>query len=98
MSNVDSQLIEKLAKLSRVALEEAEVQEITKSLSSIFEYVEQLNAVNIAGVEPLRHVFGESNCFRDDTVDAYCDRDKILSLVPERSGSLIRVPLVIDQE
>lgn len=61
----------KLAWLARLDLSEAEIEEYSQELSEILQYVEQLQGVDIAGLEPTLQVTGLSNVARPDEVRDY---------------------------
>ena len=53
---IDKNTINKIAKLSRIKLEEKEADSLIKDLNSILDWVEQLNEVNTEKVEPLSNI------------------------------------------
>jgi aspartyl-tRNA(Asn)/glutamyl-tRNA(Gln) amidotransferase subunit C len=55
-----------VAHLARLELTAAELETMTRQLSSIVDYVDQLKQVPTEGVEPLAHALNVSNVFRDD--------------------------------
>ena len=83
----------KVASLARIELSEAEVEKFQNQLSSILEYVEQLQNVNTDGVELTAQVTGLENVFRQDEVRD-CPEDErkaALDQAPEKVGNLIKV-------
>lgn len=78
------QQIEHVAKLARLGLTPKEVEKFQTQLSSILDYVEQLNEVNTDGVEPTAQVTGLTNVMRKDEVapNALADPDKLLECSP----------------
>ena len=60
--------------------------------------MEVLNKVDIDGIEPLSHVHGITNVFREDKTEELLTSEKALSNVPDKSGTFIKVPIIIDQE
>ena len=61
----------KLAALSRLKLDEAEVERLRVELSAILEYVEQLDSVDVGKTEPTYQVTGLKNVTRSDEVQDY---------------------------
>ena len=61
----------KLARLARIELTEAEIEEFTSEFSAILEYVEQLSSVDIEGLEPTSQVTGLTSVMRPDEVRSY---------------------------
>ena len=62
---IDKAQVQKVAKLARLALTEAEAEEFTHQLSAILEYVEKMNQLDTKGIEPLAHTLPINNCFRE---------------------------------
>ena len=85
----------KIAALAQLKLSEDEKKKFTSNLNSILGYVENLNARNVQNVEPMSHVHGSSNIFREDRVIDGGDPETIFKIVPDRSGRFIKVPIII---
>jgi aspartyl-tRNA(Asn)/glutamyl-tRNA(Gln) amidotransferase subunit C len=71
MSKLSRDDVLKLARLSRLKLTEEEIEKYRTELSSILEYVQMLNAVDVAGLEPTYQVTGLKNVTRDDEIKPY---------------------------
>jgi aspartyl-tRNA(Asn)/glutamyl-tRNA(Gln) amidotransferase subunit C len=93
---IDEEQVRKVAKLSRLELTEAEVEEFTGQLSAILDYVEKLNELDTANVEPLAHCLPVSNVFREDVVGESLGTEKALANAPERDGEFFKVPKILD--
>jgi aspartyl-tRNA(Asn)/glutamyl-tRNA(Gln) amidotransferase subunit C len=89
--------VEKVAKLARLELSEAEIDEFTGQLGAILEYVEKMNELDTQAVEPLAHCLPVHNVFRDDRVRESLGTDKTLANAPQRSGEFFRVPRILDE-
>jgi aspartyl-tRNA(Asn)/glutamyl-tRNA(Gln) amidotransferase subunit C len=87
-----------VAKLARLALDESHLQRLTGQLESILEYVNKLQQVNTAGVEPLAHALPLHNVFREDVVEPSLPLDKVLQNAPETDGPFFKVPKVLGAE
>ncbi len=61
----------KLARLARIDLTEDETEEFTAEFSAILQYVEQLQSIDIEGLEPTSQVTGLTNVKRPDEVKDY---------------------------
>ncbi len=81
-----------VAKLSRLRLEEAEVEAIQADMSSILDHVDRLSEIDIDGVEPTSHVVPLENVLRDDQPRESLDRDVSLSQAPDPADGAFRVP------
>ena len=86
----------KLARLARIELEESEVDKFTVEFAAILKYVEQLQAVNVDGLEPTSQVTGLKNVMRDDVVVNYGYTAKdLLKNVPKVEKNQIKVMRMI---
>ncbi len=93
---IDQEQAKKVAKLSRLELTDAEVQEFTGQLSAILDYVEKMNELNTEGIEPLAHCLPVSNVFREDRVKESLGTEKTLANAPQRDGDFFKVPKILD--
>ena len=82
----------RLARLARLDLSDDEVDEFAGELSDILQYVEQLQAVDVAGLKPTNQVTGLTNVTRADVVKDYgYQAAELLKNVPQTSGDQIKV-------
>ena len=93
---IDQQQVRKVAKLSRLDLSDAEVEEFTVQLSAILGYVEKMNELDTENVEPLAHCLPVHNVFREDVVKESLGTDKALANAPQQDGEFFRVPKILD--
>ncbi len=94
---IDKQQIEHIAKLARIELTEEEKEKFTKELSSVLDYVNQLNKVDTSKIEGISQVTGLENIIREDMEDKIRDkRYKLLNEAPKRKGDYIQVPKVLE--
>jgi aspartyl-tRNA(Asn)/glutamyl-tRNA(Gln) amidotransferase subunit C len=94
---IDAEQVRKVAKLSRLELTDAEVEEFTGQLSAILEYVEKMNELDTADVEPLAHCLPVSNVLREDAVKESLGTDKALANAPQQDGEFFKVPKILDE-
>jgi len=85
-----------VAHLARLELSEAELATMTRQLSAILDYVQQLRQVNTNGVEPLAHPLPVQNVFRPDEPAPSLAVDAALANAPKRTGDFYGVPAVLD--
>lgn len=86
----------KLAQLARLALTDEEVDEFGRELSEILQYVEQLQSVDITGLQPTNQVTGLVNVMRDDVEKNYgYTPDDLLKNVPSVQDRQIKVKRMI---
>lgn len=92
---VNDELVEKLAHLSRLRFNEQEKQEIKKDLQKMIAFVEKLNELDLDHVEPLLHMSEEVNVLREDSITGMVSRDEALKNAPVQDGEFFKVPRVI---
>jgi len=85
-----------VAHLARLDLDEAELEMMTRQLSAILEYVDQLQKINTDHVEPLAHPLPIHNVFRKDEPAPSLPVDTALQNAPDRRGNFYGVPAVLD--
>ena len=93
---IDEAQVRKVAKLARLELSDAEVEEFTGQLSAILGYVEKMNELDTNGVEPLAHCLPISNVLREDCVKESLGTEKTLANAPQRDGDFFKVPKILD--
>ncbi|HSI34522.1 MAG: Asp-tRNA(Asn)/Glu-tRNA(Gln) amidotransferase subunit GatC [Phycisphaerae bacterium] len=84
-----------VAKLSRLALDEARLAHLAPQLEAILGYVAKIGEVDVAGVEPMAHATPIGNVLREDVVTPSLPIEKTLQNAPERDGAFFAVPKVI---
>jgi aspartyl-tRNA(Asn)/glutamyl-tRNA(Gln) amidotransferase subunit C len=94
--SVDKDTVNKIAKLSRIAISDEEAEKMVGELNGILAWVEQLGEVDCTGVEPMTAVIPNKLRLRDDVVTDGDVRDKVLANAPAREGSFFGVPKVIE--
>ncbi|MBW7990659.1 MAG: Asp-tRNA(Asn)/Glu-tRNA(Gln) amidotransferase subunit GatC [Planctomycetes bacterium] len=93
---IDQTQVRKVAKLSRLDLTEDEIREFTGQLSAILDYVEKMNELDTAGVEPLAHCLPVSNVLREDSAKESLGTEKVLANAPQRDDEFFKVPKILD--
>ena len=92
----DKTMASKVAHLARIRMADDQLETVAAELDSILSWIEQLNEVDTAGVEPLASVTGHPLPLRDDTVADGGYADRILANAPERALDFFTVPKVIE--
>jgi aspartyl-tRNA(Asn)/glutamyl-tRNA(Gln) amidotransferase subunit C len=88
--------VRKVARLSRLALSDAEVEDCRVRLSAVIGYMERLRGLDLSGVEPMAHVAGLTNRLDADAPGPVLSNATLMAMAPERSEPFIKVPKVID--
>lgn len=93
---IDAGTVQKIAALARLELQPAEEERMVRELQAILAYVEQLQAVDVTGIEPTSQVTeGNPPALRPD-VERPCDiHEEALAQAPDRDGDYFRVPQVV---
>ena len=94
--SVDTATVRHIAKLARIAMSDAEVEALVPELNNILGWVEQLQEVDVTGVEPMTAVIPNALRMRDDVVTDGGIRDQVLANVPVAEHGFFAVPKVIE--
>lgn len=93
---ISRQDVEHVARLSRLALSEAEAERMREQLSGILAYIDKLRALDTTGVESTSHAVPLVNVMRDDEPGPCLGQDEALANAPDRSDAYFRVPRIIE--
>jgi aspartyl-tRNA(Asn)/glutamyl-tRNA(Gln) amidotransferase subunit C len=94
--SLDSAAIRRIAKLARIRVGDAEVATLQTELNAILGYVEQLNEVDVTGIEPLSGGAQMAMRLREDVVTDGNIADQILANAPDRTDNFFAVPKVVE--
>ena len=94
--SLDKADIEKLAELARVRVADADLPELTERISSILALVDQMQAVDTSGVEPLANPLDARQRLRQDRVTEGDRRGEFQALAPAVEDGLYLVPRVVE--
>ena len=85
-----------VAHLARLQLSDAELETMTRQLSAIVDYNDQLRQLDTEGVEPMAHALAVQTVFRDDAPAESLPVADALANAPQRRGDFYGVPAVLD--
>ena len=88
--------VSRIARLARIEISPAEAEQTQKQLNGILAFVEQLQAVNTEGIEPMAHAVDVVQRLREDVVTEGDRRDAFQAIAPETEAGLYLVPKVIE--
>ena len=94
--SLDPATVRRIAKLARIRLEDEEVAQLQNELNGILGWIEQLNEVDVEGIEPLTGVAQMTLRMREDVVTDGGIPDRVLANAPERKGDFFSVPKVVE--
>jgi aspartyl-tRNA(Asn)/glutamyl-tRNA(Gln) amidotransferase subunit C len=89
---IDRDQVLHVARLSRLALTEDELERMPGELSKILEHVEKMDELDLDGVEPTSHVVDLVNVLREDVPRPCLPRERALAGAPDVAGGGFRVP------
>ena len=87
----------KIAKLSKLAFEEKEIEKFQIELNDILGYIDMLNEVDTSKVEPLVYINDVVNNFREKEEKTSLEITKVLLNAPESAENAIVVPKVVGE-
>jgi aspartyl-tRNA(Asn)/glutamyl-tRNA(Gln) amidotransferase subunit C len=94
--SLDLATVRRIATLARIRVEDAELPALQADLNGILGWIEQLNEVDVDGVEPLTGAAQMALKMRDDLVTDGGYPEKVLANAPDRIGEFFAVPKVVE--
>ena len=94
--SLDAEQVARIAYLARLQIDSEAIPDYARNLSAILDFVEQMNAVDTSGIEPMAHPQDVSQCLRDDVVTESNQRDLFQQIAPATENGLYLVPKVIE--
>jgi aspartyl-tRNA(Asn)/glutamyl-tRNA(Gln) amidotransferase subunit C len=94
--SVDAATVRRIAHLARIAVTDAEVPHLQGELNAMLAFVEQLQEVNVDGVEPMTSVMPMEMKKRQDVVNDGEIVDKVTGNAPESEEHFFLVPKVVE--
>ncbi|MBI3376181.1 MAG: Asp-tRNA(Asn)/Glu-tRNA(Gln) amidotransferase subunit GatC [Betaproteobacteria bacterium] len=94
--SLDLAQIEHIALLARIALDPAEAQAVQDGLNRVLGLIEEMQAVDTSGIEPMSHALDLEQPLREDRVTETDQRALFQSVAPSVEDGLYLVPKVIE--
>ena len=94
--SLNSADIKRIAHLARIEVNDAEADATLKKLTGILSLIEQMQAVDTTGIEPMSHSQDVTQRLRDDVVTETSQRELYQSIAPAVEEGLYLVPKVIE--
>ena len=96
MANVISdETMEYVGILAKLELKDEEKESARQDMQKMLDYVEKLDVLDTDGVEPLSHIFGDQNVFREDVVTNGDNKEAMLANAPKAKEGQYQVPKTI---
>jgi len=93
---IDETTVRRVARLARIALPEARVAPMAAELNGILAWIEQLNEVDVEGVQPMTSAVAVKLPMREDVVTEGGDPKKVLANAPKSEDGFFVVPKVVE--
>jgi aspartyl-tRNA(Asn)/glutamyl-tRNA(Gln) amidotransferase subunit C len=93
---ITKEIVEYVANLSRIDLNEKELEKLSGQLTVILDFIDTLKNKDITDVKPTSHILPISNVLREDIPKASLSPLKTLENSPETQGNFFVVPKVIE--
>ena len=94
--SINKDQIKYLSILSRMNIDESEINDVEDKLSKIIDFVDQLQAVSTENIEPMAHPLNQSQRLRTDKVTEINDRENVQKNARETEKGMYIVPKVIE--
>ncbi|OUW49198.1 MAG: aspartyl/glutamyl-tRNA(Asn/Gln) amidotransferase subunit C [Candidatus Pelagibacter sp. TMED196] len=94
--SIDKNQVKKVAKLSRISLDDKNLDSLSNDLASILKFVEQLNKLNTNKIEPLSSIINKTLEPRKDKVIDGKIKEEVLKNSPDKNEDFFIVPKVIE--
>lgn len=94
--SVDSATVKRVAHLARIAVSDSDTERMTGELNTILGFVEQLNEVDVTGVEPMTSVIPMEMKKRRDEVNDGSRQKDVVANAPVAEDGFFLVPKVIE--
>mgnify|MGYP001044474015 CR=1 FL=1 len=93
---ISDETIEYVGILAKLELSGEERERAKEDMANMLDYIDLLNELDTAGVEPMSHVFPVNNVFREDVVENGNDRENMLANAPEQKDGCYKVPKTVE--
>ncbi len=94
--SVDKNTVRKVARLARIAVPEERLEPMAKELNGILTWIEQLNEVNVEGVEAMTTPVAMTLPMREDVITDGGIQDQVLANAPKSEDGFFVVPKVVE--
>jgi aspartyl-tRNA(Asn)/glutamyl-tRNA(Gln) amidotransferase subunit C len=94
---IDKKIIKKLAQLSKLKFSDSEMGLITKDMTKMIDFINELEEVDTGGLEPLIHMNEEFNNLREDEVKDMLAQSDALYNSPVKDSTYFKLPKVLDK-
>jgi aspartyl-tRNA(Asn)/glutamyl-tRNA(Gln) amidotransferase subunit C len=93
---VTRDVVGKIAELAQLQIRESEIDSVIEKMNQVLDLVEEMQAVDTNGVEPMAHPLDATQILRADRITETNQRDHFQELAPETQDGLYLVPRVVE--
>lgn len=90
--SISLEQIKHLAHLSRLEFSEEELKEMQGDMGKILDFVAQIDALDLSGIEPLTQMSDSVNVMREDQTKGMIEKEEALKNAPDANSDYFRVP------
>ena len=94
--SIDTQTATRVAKIARIKVDEADLSALAQEFTNILGFIEQLNEVDVEGVEPMTSVTPQRLFRREDVVNDGNQQAAVLANAPDSREGFFAVPMVVE--
>mgnify|MGYP000412744830 CR=1 FL=1 len=95
---ITNEMIDKLAKLSKLQFKDEQRDSIREDLSKIIAFVDKIEELDTEGVEPLIHINQEINVLREDEVEETITQAQALKNAPNKDSDYFKISTVLSKK
>lgn len=90
--------VAKVAELAMLELTDGELDTFTGQLAAVLQHATDVEALDVADVEPTNHPYPLVNVFRPDVAESRVSRDELLAAGPDVEDHMFKVPPVLGEQ
>ena len=94
--SIDANIAAKVAKLARIEVESQDLEALAKEFNDILGFIEQLNEVDVNGIEPMTSVTPQKLLLRNDNITDGDKQTSVLKNAPISREGFYAVPKVVE--
>lgn len=93
---INSETVKRIADLSRLSFTDSEIEAFAEEFSGIVRAIDEINSMDLTGMEPMSHVLDLPNVFREDVPSESLSVNQALENAPSNNETFFKVPKVME--
>ncbi|MFM7543710.1 MAG: Asp-tRNA(Asn)/Glu-tRNA(Gln) amidotransferase subunit GatC [Ignavibacteria bacterium] len=93
---INSETVKRIADLSRLSFTDSEIEAFAEEFSGIVRAIDEINSIDLTGMEPISHVLDLPNVFREDVPSESLSVKQALENAPSNNETFFKVPKVME--